>query len=163
MYFYVDESVQTGLELFDEQQPFLYYGVLSSKLNLDVLALDTVKKLRTRLQVERLHAAELGNGRLIEIVKDLEKIQKKYDIKFDCYRIAKADHAIIAFFDQVFDQGVNPAITWIGYWTPLRYVLLLKVAYLFGDLRPFHRKVQTLLTALIYQGLWDRGIFCNKH
>ncbi|HHF3125691.1 TPA: DUF3800 domain-containing protein [Vibrio alginolyticus] len=133
MYFYVDESGQTGLELFDENQPFLYYGVLSSKLNVDVLVLDAVKKLREKLHVERLHAAELGNGRLIEIVKDLEKIQKTYDIKFDLYRIAKADHSIIAFFDQVFDQGVNPAITWTGYWTPMRYVLLLKVAYLFDE------------------------------
>jgi hypothetical protein len=43
----------------------------------------------------------------------------------------KSDHAIICFFDQVFDKGVNPAITWTGYWTPLRYMLLLKLACLF--------------------------------
>jgi hypothetical protein len=35
MYFYVDESGQTGLNLFDENQPYLYYGVLSSKTNLE--------------------------------------------------------------------------------------------------------------------------------
>ncbi|WP_166370308.1 hypothetical protein [Psychromonas sp. SA13A] len=43
MCFYVDESGQTGLELFDENQPSLYYGVLRSKVNIDVLALSKVK------------------------------------------------------------------------------------------------------------------------
>ena len=65
MYFYVDESGQTGLELFDENQPFLYYGVLSSKVNLDLLTLPKIKSLRQKLGVDRLHAAELGNGRLV--------------------------------------------------------------------------------------------------
>lgn len=133
VYFYVDESGQTGLELFDKNQPFLYYGVLSSKVNLDELALPCVQKLRKNLGVERLHAAELGNGRLVEIVDDLEALRKKFDIKFDFYRIAKADHAIISFFDQVFDQGVNPTVPWTAYWTPLRYVLLLKLASLFNE------------------------------
>lgn len=31
----------------------------------------------------------------------------------------------------MFDQGLNPAVTWTGYWTPLRYVLLFKVSALF--------------------------------
>lgn len=133
MYFYVDESGQTGLELFDENQPFLYYGVLSSKVNLDLLTLPSIKKLRKKLGVDRLHAAELGNGKLVDIVDDIEALRKKYDIKFDLCRIAKADHALICFFDQTFDQGVNPAVPWSSYWTPLKYVLLIKTAYLFDE------------------------------
>ena len=133
MYFYVDESGQTGLELFDSNQPFLYYGVLSSNVNLDVLALPKIIELRAKLGVERLHAAELGNGRLIEIVDEIENLRKKYNIKFDFYRVDKKDHAIICFFDQTFDQGVNPSVPWTLYWTPLRYVTLTKLAYLFDD------------------------------
>lgn len=133
MYFYVDESGQTGLELFDENQPFLYYGVLSSKVNLDLLTLPSIKKLRKKLGVDRLHAAELGNGKLVDIVDDIEALRKKYNIKFDFYRIAKTDHALICFFDQTFDQGVNPAVPWSSYWTPLKYVLLIKTAYLFDE------------------------------
>ncbi|MEY1161137.1 DUF3800 domain-containing protein [Providencia manganoxydans] len=133
MYFYVDESGQTGLELFDEKQPFLYYGVLSSKLNLDVLALDLVKELRKKLDTKRLHAKDLGSNKLTLIIDDILKLQKKYDIRFDFYCVAKSDYAIMAFFDQVFDQGLNPAITWSAYWTPLRYVLLTKLAYLFDE------------------------------
>ncbi|WP_293266734.1 DUF3800 domain-containing protein [Neptunomonas sp.] len=133
MYFYVDESGQTGLNLFDESQPFLYYGVLISRFNLDILAEKDLKPLRKKLDVERLHASELGNGRLVEISKDINKIKRKYNLSFDFHRIAKADHALISFFDQVFDQGLNPAVPWDAYWTPLKYMLLGKVAYLFDD------------------------------
>ena len=133
MYFYIDESGHTGPKLFDPDQPMLYYGVLSSKVNVDFLAAERLRNIRKRLGVRRLHAAEMGNGGLVEIVKDIDQLQRQLDLRFDLYRVAKADHAIISFFDQVFDQGLNPAITWTGYWTPLRYILLLKLATLFDE------------------------------
>ena len=131
MNFYVDESGQSGLNLFDEAQPILYYGVLSSPYDLNVSARPYVEKLRKILEVERLHANELGVGRLSIIATQLETIQRKNKITFDLYKVVKSDHAIICFFDQVFDQGLNKAVPWNSYWTPLRYVLLFKVAYLF--------------------------------
>lgn len=111
----------------------LYYGVLSSPLNVDLLAEEHLQKLRRQAQVMRLHANELGNGGLVPLIKGLVAIQRRLDFKIDLYRVAKPDHAIICFFDQVFDHGNNPAITWSGYWTPLRYVLLLKLAKLFDE------------------------------
>lgn len=133
VYFYIDESGQTGLELFDENQPFLYYGVLSSEYDLDKHLVPYVEKLRKTLGVERLHAAELGNGRLVTIVDDLVELKNKYNLSFDFYRLTKKDHAALCFFDQVFDQGNNPAVPWNAYWTPLRYVLVAKVSYLFDE------------------------------
>lgn len=133
MYFYVDESGQTGLNLFDVNQPFLYYGVLSSDFNLDEVLAPFVHKMRDALGVERLPAAELGNGRLLKIADDLIHIHEKYKLSFDLYRITKRDHAVISFFDQVFDQGNNLAVPWHFYWTPLRYVLLLNVNFLFDE------------------------------
>jgi hypothetical protein len=133
MHFFVDESGHTGPNLFDSHQPMLYYGVLSSRLNVDVMAESVVRSLRRRLAVPRLHAAELGNAGLASVANDLVGLQRRLDLRFDFYRVAKPDHAVICFFDQVFDQGVNPAMTWTGYWTPLRYVLLLKVASLFDE------------------------------
>lgn len=133
MFFYVDESGHTGANLFDEAQPTLYYGLLSSSVHLDFVAEPRVQTLRKRLGVDRLHAAQLGNAGLSQIADDLISIQKRFRLRFDLYRVKKPDHAIICFFDQVFDQGMNPAITWTGYWTPLRYVLLVKLAYLFDE------------------------------
>jgi hypothetical protein len=72
MYFHVDESGHTGTNLFDEDQPILYYGVLSSKFNIDNQAEKELSVLRKRLGVQRLHASELGNGGLVQIVDGLK-------------------------------------------------------------------------------------------
>lgn len=131
MYFYVDESGHTGTHLFDENQPILCYGLLSSRCNLDAVASSSLTDIRRRLGVDRLHANELGLAAIDSFSDKILALQKRFDLRFDLYRILKGDYALISFFDQVFDQGVNPAVPWTGYWTPLRYVLLEKVAYLF--------------------------------
>lgn len=133
MFFYVDESGHTGHKLFDSSQPTLFYGLLSSKLNVSLLAEADLKRLRDKLGVERLHANEIGLEGLAQISEELLAIQKKFNLTFDLYFIEKVDYALINFFDQVFDQGVNPAMTWTGYWTPLRYVLLEKLRLLFDE------------------------------
>ncbi len=40
MYFYIDESGNSGNNLFDRSQPVLSYGVLSSEVNVDEQALE---------------------------------------------------------------------------------------------------------------------------
>ena len=137
MYFFVDESGHTGVNLFDQNQPNLYYGVLSSPYDLDISTANHLQVARAKLGVERLHASELGFGGLIKIVDILLKLQSENTICFDICFVCKPDYALITFFDQVFDQGVNPAASWTGYWTPLRYMLLLKLSSLFdeGDLK----------------------------
>lgn len=131
MHFYVDESGHTGSNIFDPAQPRLYYGVLRSTNDLDTVAKPRVEELRNKFGVDRLHASEMGIGKLASIVPDLLKIHSEVGMCFDLYRVEKVDHAAICFFDQVFDAGINPAVQWTGYWTPLRYILLMKVASLF--------------------------------
>lgn len=97
------------------------YGVLSSDANLDKVAEADLAVIRKTLGVQRLHAAELGLHRLSDLVDTLLVLQKKHRIRFDIWQVVKRDHAIISFFDQVFDQGMNPAVPWSAYWTPLRY------------------------------------------
>jgi len=133
MYCYVDESGNTGLELFDANQPVLYYGLLSTKGNLDVVAEPLMRELRQSLAVKRLHANELGVARLTTIADKLVRFSKKNDLRFSMLRVNKPDHALISFFDQVFDSGVNQAVPWHHYFTPLRYILLFKVTHLFDD------------------------------
>jgi hypothetical protein len=133
MYFYVDESGNTGSHLFDPKQPNLYYGVIGCRKNLDVVAEPMLARLRANLSVTRLHAQHLGAGRLIPVAQAFTAFQKKHDVRFSFYTVAKADHAVVCFFDQVFDSGMNEAVPWHHYWTPLRYFLLIKVAYLFDE------------------------------
>lgn len=131
MYYYIDESGNTGSELFDENQPKLYYGALCAQANLDIVAEPLLKSLRQRLRVERIHANQLGVGRLTAVAERLTRFSKKKDLRFSLLTVVKPDHAIICFFDQVFDSGMNGAVPWHHYFTPLRYVLFFKVAHLF--------------------------------
>lgn len=79
-----------------------------------------MEEVRKLLGVERLHAAELGMGKLASIAKGLELLHKSLELKIDFYMVYKKDQAAICFFDQIFDQSMNPAVQWLAYWTPLR-------------------------------------------
>lgn len=67
--------------------------------------------------------------RFDEVVDTLLVLQKKHRIRFDVWQVVKRDHAIISFFD----QGMNPAVPRVAYWTPFRYPLLLNLASLFDN------------------------------
>lgn len=133
MFFYIDESGNTGSHLFDKNQPVLYYGVLSSQKDLDISARETIEEARKISGSQRLHASRMGVAGLASISQHLIALQEELNLGFDIYRVMKVDHAIISFFDQVFDQGMNPAMSWSGYWTPLRYGLLIQLASLFDE------------------------------
>ena len=133
MYIYIDESGNTGNNLFDKNQPSLHYGVLNCRKNLDVVAEPMLDTLRKQLKVHRLHASKLGAGGIEPVAERFLAFQKRHDIRFDFYTVEKYDHAVISFFDQIFDAGLNEAVPWTAYWTPLRYVLLFKIAYLFDE------------------------------
>lgn len=95
MYCYVDESGNTGANLFDPAQPVLYYGLITSKTNLDVTAEPLLRAARAKLGVERLHANELGVRRLSDVALSLGRFALKRDVRFSLYKIVKPDHAII--------------------------------------------------------------------
>lgn len=133
MYFYVDESGNTGARLFDLAQPTLYYGVLVARNDLVTTTESRVAAMRKKLSVERLHANELGQGRLIEIASDLIELRSEHSLEFDIYRVNKSDHAVMQFFDQVFDSAMNEGVAWSSYWTVRRYFILLDLALLFDD------------------------------
>lgn len=133
MFFYVDESGNTGLNLNDNSQPYLYYGVLSSPVDLDSSELPELIDIRENLSVTRIHANEIGYDKLSKVYKLFIELIKKYNLKFDLYKLNKRDYIVISFFDQVFDQGLNPVVPWNWYWTPLRFPLLFAVYSLFDS------------------------------
>lgn len=140
MYFYVDESGHTGANLFDLNQPIFYYGVLVVRQDLMLAAEDAVKPIRRKLGVERLHANHLGQGRLVEVAAELRQLQEQLSLEFDVYRVNKSDHTVIQFFDQVFDSGMNSAVSWASYWAVRRYLILMDLALMFDD--PLRRAVR---------------------
>ncbi|MEP3245477.1 MAG: DUF3800 domain-containing protein [Sneathiella sp.] len=131
MFFHIDEAGNTGNNLFDENQPVLSYGVLSSKTNVDFFGKKLHAQILNEIGEEAIHANELGVGKLSVIAPLLENLHKKMKFKFDYYFIDKVDYALIHFFEAVFDPGINPTIKWDTYWTPLRYPFIRKLAELF--------------------------------
>ena len=133
MFFHIDESGNTGNNLFDADQPSLSYGVLSSLRNVDVLCAKIHGQIQQEIGCDQIHASQLGFGGLVRIAPYLIEIQKKMQFDFDYYFIEKPDFALVLFFDAVFDAGLNEAVKWDVYWTPMRYMVIHKLATLFDE------------------------------
>ena len=133
MFFHIDESGNTGMNLFDRNQPRLSYGMLSSRLNVDVLGWSAHKEMTGRLDVEALHANEIGVDGLAKIQDVLHALQRKFRFGFDYYYIEKPVHALVVLFDAVFDAGINEAVKWDLYWTPLRFPAIHNLAQIVDE------------------------------
>jgi hypothetical protein len=127
LFFHVDESGNSGNNLFDHNQPVLSYGVLSSETNVDVLASREHAGILRRLGEDSIHANQLGAGRILSIVGDLIRLHDKFDFHFDYYFIHKESYAVAMLFDAIFDAGLNEAVKWDWYWTPLRFPMVAAV------------------------------------
>lgn len=135
MFIYVDESGHSGAQLFKDikAQPNMYYGVMTSKVDLNIEVSDALIEMRKILGKDRIHASALGNPQLVRIAPQLLKVQKELDLVFDFYILKKRAHAEFCFFDQVFDSGNNKAIPHGAYFSPFRYLLILELSRMFND------------------------------
>lgn len=133
MFFHIDETGNSGNNLFDINQPVLSYGVLSSRLNVDVLGAESHARMMRRLGTTSLHANELGVQGLAQVAGDLNDMQSRFDFRFDYYFIHKPSFAVVAFHNAVFDAGINDAMKWDWYWTPLRFPLIAALDYVLDE------------------------------
>ncbi|ANQ25001.1 hypothetical protein BA894_00390 [Vibrio natriegens] len=133
MFFHIDESGNTGNNLFDANQPVLSYGVLSCQTNVDALCCGLHKQILDLIDDDQIHANVLGIGGLVNIAPLLIQIQQRMKFDFDYYFIHKPTFAVVTFFDAVFDAGLNQAVKWDWYWTPLRYLLIENLTQLLDD------------------------------
>lgn len=124
MFFYVDESGNSGNNLFDGNQPVLSYGVLSCERNVDEQAAEKFTAMLKKVSLPTLHASKLKFDGLRPIASDLLTLYDTLHLGFDFYFIEKHAYALVTFFNAVFDQGVNDAVPWMWYWTPLRFALI---------------------------------------
>jgi hypothetical protein len=124
MFVHIDESGNSGNNLFDKDQPVLSYGVLSSRWDLDAHGLNEQRAILSKIGADSLHANEIGEAGLVKIADALIELHSRFALRFDYYFIHKPSFAVVTFFNAVFDAGINPAVKWDWYWTPLRFPLL---------------------------------------
>lgn len=134
MYAYIDETGNTGENLFDHNQPVFLTGALITKTNFDLLYKKRVESICEKIGVESLHANELGFGRLEDIASDLLEVLKKSDARVFLSRIVKVDLAATKLVDTIFDSGENLSVPWHVYnYRPLRLLMVFKVAFLLDE------------------------------
>lgn len=133
MFFYVDESGNSGRNLFDQTQPILSYGVLSSHTSLDLLGTREHASIRRKIGADRIHANELKYDGLRKIADDLVALQLRFGLRFDYYFIDKVAFAAVAFHSAVFDAGLNDAVPWSWYWTPLRFPVVAALSEVMNE------------------------------
>ena len=129
-YVYVDESGNTGKNIFDLAQPDYYAGALISKGEFDTVHGQAIRRLAMRFGANAIHANELGLGRLEALAKELFKILYEADVKFFVSRVEKKYLLATKMFDVLFDSGENAAVAWHNYnIRPMRVILAMKLGY----------------------------------
>ena len=126
---YIDESGNTGVNLFDPDQPYFLNVAMSSPVDFDDVFKERVARIAQVAGVDYLHANEMGAGRVESIARSLIELIEFSQVRFYFTSVKKPDVAVMKFFDAIFDPGENPAAPHHSYYIrELRFLLLLKFA-----------------------------------
>jgi hypothetical protein len=137
---YADESGNSGLRLFGDQQDTFWTGTLISFSDLDSKYATFHRELLALTGKDELHGNELGFGRIEKIAGRLAWFIREKKLRFSFVRIFKPYLATSKMFDLAFDAGVNPAVPPQSYGVRLlRQINLLHFSQLLGtaDLNEF--------------------------
>ena len=140
MHAYIDESGNTGFNLFDPAQPYFQNVAMSSHVDFDEVFQNRVQRMAERLGVAYLHGNELGVDGVEQIAGSIAELVEFSQVRFYFAAVNKRDVAAIKFYDAIFDPGENPAAPTLGYGIrSLKFTLLFKFLHLLdeGDIRLF--------------------------
>lgn len=128
-YAYVDETGNTGHNLFDEQQPNFYTAALITKGDFDLVAAKAVQDAALKVGNGTLHAKELGMQRLEMIAPEILDLLQSSNAHFFVSRVEKRYLLATKIFDALFDSGENAAVAWHHYnLRALRVIFAFKLA-----------------------------------
>ncbi len=134
IYAYVDESGNTGKNIFDPAQPDFYTAALVSKGDFDARWGERINAIARQVGAEAIHASELGLGRLEGIADRLCELLDASGAHFFVSRVEKRYLLATKMFDVLFDSGENAAIPWHSYnFRPLKIMLAFKLGFIVDD------------------------------
>ncbi len=129
MYAYVDETGNTGPNIFDPEQPIFMTAALITKTNFDLVHKNDIARIAKKIGETEIHANIVGMERIEDIANDLLALFKRCDARFFVSRIEKRYLATTKFVDTLFDSYENKAVPWHVYnMRPMRLLLVFKVA-----------------------------------
>lgn len=115
LYGYCDESGNTGLNVFDEKQPYFWLATLLSRYNLEVTAKIDINKLANSVGEKELHGNEMGLTKINQIAVEIIKILEKNNCYIVISRVEKRHIVRLKLFDYLFDNATNKAVTALHY------------------------------------------------
>jgi hypothetical protein len=134
LFAYVDESGNTGKNIFDEAQPDFYLAALVYRGDFDAVWGSRLKAAAQKVGTESLHGNELGLGRLEQIAEELHSIIEGSRTHFFLSRVEKRYLLATKMFDVLFDSGENAAVAWHNYnLRPLKIMLAFKLSAIIDD------------------------------
>jgi hypothetical protein len=134
IYAYVDESGNTGKNIFDTAQPNYFTAALVTKGSFDARYTDQVRKIASKVGATAIHANELGLGRLETIAGDLVELLVNSNGHFFICRVEKRYLLASKMFDVLFDSGENAAIAWHNYnLRTSRIILAIKLGHVIDE------------------------------
>lgn len=129
IYAYVDETGNTGHNLFDEVQPDFYTGALITKGDFDLSFGNRTREIAASFGTSSLHGKELGLNRLESVAGDVLRLLERARAHFFVSRVEKKYLLVSKMFDSIFDSGENAAVGWHHYnFRVLRLLLVFKLS-----------------------------------
>jgi hypothetical protein len=89
MFAYVDETGNTGSNLFDPQQPEFFTAALITKGDFDVIHSSVLRRICRQHGAASLHASVLGFRGIEPMASAILKLLKKADARFFVSRVEK--------------------------------------------------------------------------
>ena len=114
-YAYIEESGNTGLNLFDPAQPNFLHVAMTSPVDFDDVFKGRVDNIARTAGVDYLHASEMGQELVEAVAYEVLELVQFSQVRFHFAYIVKPDAAVAKFYDAIFDPGENPAAPIIGY------------------------------------------------
>ncbi|WP_179289896.1 DUF3800 domain-containing protein [Shouchella clausii] len=131
---FIDESGNTGHNLFDKNQPYFWVSAIMVKENCMESVKNDIALLKSSLNTNELHGNELGLRFINQASGELINIFKQLNAKFLFVRINKPHIATMKFVDCLIDSENNPAIPPLYYYSKsTRYMLAQPIAALFNE------------------------------
>jgi|SRR5215471_3086298 len=115
LYAYVDETGNTGHNLFDEAQPDFFTAALITKGDFDLTFGQRTRAIAQGLGTQELHGKELGTKQLEAAAPDIIKLLRSAKAHFFVSRVEKRYLLATKLFDSLFDSGENAAVAWHNY------------------------------------------------
>jgi hypothetical protein len=134
MFAYIDETGNTGVNIFDEVQPYFMTAAVVTRVNFDQKYGARVHKIAREIGEDHFHARVNGMAKIAAVADDIRILLKDAGARFFVANIEKRYLLTTKIFDCLFDSGENPAVPWTAYnLRMLRVILVFKLTRLITE------------------------------